>query len=633
MCGFTAIIGSGKHNQDGQWCPKLIDGIDRDLYHRGPDDGRIMCHSNSVLIFRRLAIIDPHAQSNQPMRDETGRYELVFNGEIYNYKTLRYELEGFGCVFRTKGDTETLLQGFILWGPGVFARLEGMFSCVIIDHNLQQGYAARDSFGIKPLYLTRKDGYTAFASEARPLRRLINRSEIDANALSELLMHRFAAGRLSNYRDIDLLPGGRFARFRLDGSEWSETVFSDPLDTLNPSEQLDEETVLAQCEEAISQSIKDHMQSDVGYALQLSGGVDSSLVLAMTSKYADQPLDSYAVSINDDRYDEGKWRDMVTLQYPVRHKNISLSGEDFAEALPDAVKYMDGPVPHFGCVMLKLLCKELARKHKVVLTGEGADEFFGGYDRYARWQQLDKFNRIAKLVPGVLWPFLQRYKFLHRFHGNDAAVVSSIYFDFMQMQSMFPELNWQGGAREETARRFNDFPTRMMAVDQTSYLSSLLMRQDKMAMSASVEARVPFTHLPLARIVNSIGMGLRVPGGETKPLLKQIAAKWLPKDVVFRRKVGLNLPLDEWLRDEQGLGGYLPLLTESSSRLGQYANQKILRSMVENFRRGSSTPGMPPLAHLVNIELWLRSSEDLEIGTVSASLAKKSKNVPATTIN
>ncbi|WP_430475991.1 asparagine synthase (glutamine-hydrolyzing) [Thalassospira lucentensis] len=633
MCGFAAIIGSGNYNQEGQWCPKLLEDIDRDLYHRGPDDGRVICHSNCALIFRRLAIIDPEAHSNQPMRDETGRYELVFNGEIYNYKTLRSELEGVGCVFRTKGDTEALLQGFIIWGADVFARLEGMFSCVIIDHDLQQGYAARDSFGIKPLYITRKDGYTAFASEARPLRRLINRSEIDADALSELLMHRFAAGRLSNYQDIELLPGGRFVRFRLSGKEWSETVFSDPLDTLHPRENLDKETVLAQCENAISQSIKDHMQSDVGYALQLSGGVDSSLVLAMTSKYANRPLDSYAVSIDDDRYDEGKWRDMVTQQYPVRHKNISLTGKDFAEALPDAVKYMDGPVPHFGCVMLKLLCKELAQNHKVVLTGEGADEFFGGYDRYARWQQLLKFNRIAKLVPRTLWPFLQRYKFLHRFHRNDAAIVSSIYFDFMQMQSMFPDLNWQGGAREETARRFSNFPTRMMAVDQTSYLSSLLMRQDKMAMSASVEARVPFTHLPLARIVNSIGMGLRVPGGETKPLLKQIAAKWLPKDVVFRRKVGLNLPLDEWLKDEQGLGRYLPLLTESSSRLGKYADQKILRTMVENFRRGSQTPGMPPLAHLVNIELWLRSSEDLEIGTVSASLAKKAKNTPATAIS
>ena len=260
--------------------------------------------------------------------------------------------------------------------------------------------------------------------------------------------------------------------------------------------------------------------------------------------------------------------------------------------------------------MLMALCKRIAKKHKVVLTGEGADEFFGGYERYARWRDLRLYGRIARLVPEPFWPLLKRYSYLRRFSRNDSAIVSSIYFDFFSLQRMFPGLVPKPGAREAVAGGFSDFRDRMMAVDQTSYLSSLLMRQDKMAMAESVEARVPFAHFPLARVLNALPRNIRVPGGETKPLLKKIARKWLPKEVVDRRKVGLTLPLEAWLRDEKGLGGYLEYLTAADCRLDSWAEPGVLKRAVDDFRRAPDTPGLPPLAHLVNLELWLRSLEN-----------------------
>jgi asparagine synthase (glutamine-hydrolysing) len=256
--------------------------------------------------------------------------------------------------------------------------------------------------------------------------------------------------------------------------------------------------------------------------------------------------------------------------------------------------------------MLMLLCDKIRERSKVVLTGEGADELFGGYKRYDIWRDLAQKGRLAKLVPGWMWPFLQRWREIQRYSGRDPAIFGAVYHDFMALNGLFPELVPVPGAREAAANRFSDFRERMFAVDQTAYLPSLLMRQDKMAMAASVEARVPFTHMPLARVINRIPAALRAPGGETKPILKSVAEEFLPHELIHRRKVGLALPLDEWLSDPKGLGRYLDLLVQPDSRLAEFADSRKLGEIVERFRTGARDR-MPPMAHLVNLELWLRS--------------------------
>ena len=606
MCGFVALFEDGR-----RFSPSLLEAMEKDIFHRGPDSGGIVSEPGAAMVFRRLAILDPAATSDQPMTDRTGRCTLVFNGEIYNYRALRAALEQAGHGLRTSGDTEVILEGYLAWGEAVVERLEGMFSFVLYDRAEDKVVAARDPFGIKPLYVMKRGGLTAFASEMRPFARLAPLVP-DPAALAELITFRFAAGRLSNLAGIEKLPGGAVATLCLAGGRLSERRFADPLDSLAPDPTMDRGDAAARAEAAVRASVTDHLQSDVGYTVQLSGGVDSSLVAALATAAAEAPVTTFGVKLDDERYDEGPYRQKAVEHLSLRHHEVRLTAGDFADALPRAVAHMEGPVPHYGCVMLMLLCDRIGEAAKVVLTGEGADEMFGGYMRYALWRALRRKGRMARLVPAFLWPYLQRYREIERYAGRDPAIFGAVYHDFLALHRLFPDLIPRPGARDRAGTRFDDFRSRMFAADQTAYLESLLMRQDKMAMAASVEARVPFTHLPLAKVVNRIPHDLRAPGGDTKPLLKTIAERYLPSDIIRRRKVGLNLPLDQWAADPNGLGRYMDLVVATDSRLGDFADRKHLATVIDDFRQGRPVApnGRPPIPHLINLELWLRSIPD-----------------------
>jgi asparagine synthase (glutamine-hydrolysing) len=600
MCGFAALIEPGR-----QFAPDLLDAMERDLHHRGPDSGGRTGEPGLALVFRRLAILDPAASSDQPMTDDSGRFTIVFNGEIYNYKALRDELAEQGVRFKSRGDTEVLIHGYAAWGEGLLERLEGMYAFVLIDRRERKAIAARDPFGIKPLYMLRKGAMTAFASTLRPLSRL-TQAEPDEAALAELLTFRFAAGRMSNLKGIEKVPGGTVVTVSLDSGTARERRFCDILSTLQPEAAMTEQEAEAEALAEIEASVRAHLQSDVGYTVQLSGGVDSSLVTALAAPATEGRLTTFGINLSPDPYDEAPYRRMVIERYAVDHHEVAMSAGDYAAALPRAIAHMEGPTAHSGCVLLMLLCDRIRKTSKVVLTGEGADEFFGGYKRYGLWRQLRNKGWMARAVPPFLWPYLQRYREIERYSGRDPAIYSSVYHDIKALNEVFPALVPKPGGREEAASRFRHFRDRMFAVDQTAYLESLLLRQDKMAMAASVEARVPFTHLPLARIVNRIPHRIRAPGGETKPLLKRIAGRYLPRELVYRRKVGLVVPLNEWLADPSALGRYLELLTEPNSRLAAFADRAKLRNAVESFRAGQRR-NLPPLEHFVNMELWLRS--------------------------
>lgn len=600
MCGFVAISEPGRVFADS-----LLADLAGDLHHRGPDSGGVYSDPGVGLAFRRLAILDPGAGADQPMTSPGGQHTIVFNGEIYNYRRLRAELEATGARFKTNGDTEVVLAAYAAWGPDCFARLEGMFAIVIIDRETNQLIAARDPFGIKPLYVAQRGKLMAFASEMRPLAKLFPLT-VDRAAMSELLVFRFAAGRLSNMAGVESLAGGSVMLHSLITGDGHTHRFADPLDSIDPDPTIDMATAVAQSRDTIICSVRDHLASDVGYTVQLSGGVDSSLVSAIAQRETGGTLASFGVHIPGFDQDEAPYRAMAVERIGLDHTEITLDGQAFADALPRAVRHMEGPVPHYGCVMLMLLCDRIRARSKVVLTGEGADEMFGGYKRYDIWRDLARKGHLAKLVPAWMWPFLQRWREIQRYSGRDPAIFGAVYHDFMALNALFPELVPAPGARESAAARFSDFRDRMFAVDQTAYLPSLLMRQDKMAMAASVEARVPFTHMPLAKVVNRFPAALRAPGGATKPILKTVAEEFLPHELIHRRKVGLALPLDDWLSDPRGLGRYIDLIVQPDSRLAEFTDLRALRKVVEQFRKGARQ-GLPPMAHLVNLEVWLRS--------------------------
>jgi asparagine synthase (glutamine-hydrolysing) len=600
MCGLVALFEPGR-----RFDPALLAGMEDDLFHRGPDSGGCVSEPGLALVFRRLAIIDPGSQADQPMSDASGRCSLVFNGEIYNYRALRLALEQEGAHLRTSGDTEVVLEGYLRWGEDVLNRLEGMFAFCLVDRERGVALAARDPLGIKPLYMVHTGTTVAFASEMRPLFRLQS-PQVDEAALAELITFGWAAGRLSNCRGIERLPGGTLVTVPLAGGVPAERRFCDPLETLRPDSGPGRVDAEEQVREALSDSVKAHLASDVGYAVQLSGGVDSSLVAALAQEETSGKLASFAVSLGDHPYDEGRYRDMVVQRHGLDHHEVAISAADYASALPRAVRHMEGPLPHGGCVTLMLLCERIRKHTKVVLTGEGADEMFGGYQRYARWRKTRWQERLARLLPARFLPPLWPVAGMRRLGGLDAAAYACVYHDFRAVQRAFPGLVPKPGAREAASRRFTDFRDRLFAVDQAAYLESLLVRQDKMSMAASVEARVPFVHMPLLRLVNNLPHTLRAPGGDTKPLLKRIAERHLPHELIHRRKIGLWLPYEEWFADANGAGEYLDDLTGPNSRLAAYAEKGKLTALVDTYRAGARSAGLV-LERLVGVELWLRS--------------------------
>ena len=600
MCGLVALFEPGR-----RFDPALLAGMEDDLFHRGPDSGGCVSEPGLALVFRRLAILDPGSQADQPMSDASGRCSLVFNGEIYNYRALRLALEQEGAHLRTSGDTEVVLEGYLRWGEDVLNRLEGMFAFCLVDRERGVALAARDPLGIKPLYMVHTGTTVAFASEMRPLFRLQS-PQVDEAALAELITFGWAAGRLSNCRGIERLPGGTLVTVPLAGGVPAERRLCDPLETLRPDSGPGRVDAEEQVREALSDSVKAHLASDVGYAVQLSGGVDSSLVAALAQEETSGKLASFAVSLGDHPYDEGRYRDMVVQRHGLDHHEVAISAADYASALPRAVRHMEGPLPHGGCVTLMLLCERIRKHTKVVLTGEGADEMFGGYQRYARWRKTRWQERLARLLPARFLPPLWPVAGMRRLGGLDAAAYACVYHDFRAVQRAFPGLVPKPGAREAASRRFTDFRDRLFAVDQAAYLESLLVRQDKMSMAASVEARVPFVHMPLLRLVNNLPHTLRAPGGDTKPLLKRIAERHLPHELIHRRKIGLWLPYEEWFADANGAGEYLDDLTGPNSRLAAYAEKGKLTALVDTYRAGARSAGLV-LERLVGVELWLRS--------------------------
>ncbi|MCH8996920.1 MAG: asparagine synthase (glutamine-hydrolyzing) [Proteobacteria bacterium] len=619
MCGFVVQFSFDGAPPDRERLAAMC----ADIEHRGPDGSGFFYRDWVGMGFRRLAILDPSSAADQPMVSRDGRYVLVYNGELYNFRELRQELEQAGIEFTSSGDTEVILEAFIRWGKDCPHRFIGMFAFVVLDLEKGVAFAARDHLGIKPLYFRRVGASLLLASEIKPFRHYAP-FELNGNAYYEQLCFRYVPGRQTIFDDVFRLEPGCWMEIRRDGRV-QETRYYDLTEKLaaRPRAALD----LGEVEAALEDSILRHTQSDVGYNIQLSGGVDSSYITAVLAGKLGTPLKTFSVTLKEG-LDEGPYQRQVAEQFGTTHNSFAFDADDLESAYLRAAWHMDMPIVHVACPFLMLLCDRSRTDSKVILTGEGADEVFCGYQRFI----IPPAEKLAGMVrrtgvPSGLVPGFWKFRGLKHLMARDAAVEAQRNGEPEIMEKILPEAARDLGYRRSIADRFTDPLDKRIALDQAGYLQSMLERQDRMSMAASVEARVPFCSRPVYELVNRIENAAKIRNGTTKAILKRLASKYFPEPFVHRRKSGFTLPLAAWLRSNGGMARFLDLLTDQTFRdRGIYDAAKV-EALIREHRTGQRDR-YKELFALINFEIWYRLFIDQSLSGATTRVIPRSVDNP-----
>ena len=561
MCGFAAF-----HSIDGLSPePAWLAAAAAALRHRGPDDEGFFSEPGVGLAFRRLSIVDV-ATGHQPLANEDGTVWIAFNGEIYNHAELRNELVSRGHRYRTRSDTETLVHGYEEWGPGLLPRLRGMFAFAIWDRPRRRLFVARDHVGIKPLYWTRTHGGFACASEIKALFAFpgVERRP-DPEAVVQHLTLRYAAAPRTLFAGIWKLPPGH--SLTIEGGEPRIEPWWRP--AYEPKLAIGRAEALAEVEARLTASVKSHLMSEVPLGALLSGGVDSSLVVALMSRLGRDPVRTYAVGFDaPGLYSELPYARRVAEHCRTEHHEILVGASDLLRELPTLVWHQDEPLSEPAAIPTCMVSRLARETVTVVLTGEGGDELFAGYPKYA----VDPWARRLAALPAVLrGPLLRGVvdRLPFRFRKLQVAARSARFRDEPERlaawfagfvgderdrliaQGLAPFASagvepFRRALAQSTAVRALD---RMLDVDLRVWLADdLLIKMDKMSMAASVEARVPLLDLPLIEWAMRLPDAHKIQGLEGKVLLKRLARTLLPADIVDRPKVGFTVPLSPWFR-------------------------------------------------------------------------------------
>lgn len=591
------------------------------ISHRGPDDeGFLEARSGDWrigLAHRRLSIIDL-STGHQPLGNEDGSVQIVFNGEVYNFQGLRNELIAHGHRFVTHSDTETIVHAYEQWGDECVLRLRGMFAFAIWDAGRQRLLLARDRFGKKPLYLHQTSDTLLFASEIKSILSFPGVvREVDHGAVWDYLAYRYVPAPSTLFKGIRKLMPGSYAvweRGELTERRYCTPPDRDPLSAASlPADPVG--TFLEKLEE----SVRIRMVSDVPFGAFLSGGIDSSAVVGLMSRHSTQPVKTFSVGFNEAAYSELGYAKTIADLFKTEHHELVVSQDHLMQHLPALVRFRDAPVAEPSDIPIYLLSKEAARSVKMVLTGEGSDEFLGGYpkhafERYARpYQKLPGFLRNGFLAPliGAL-PY--------RFRRAKTAMVNLGLEDFRErMPRWFGALS--DSEREELVSlrapgrgpspiqfdtpESNSALRRILYFDQTSWLpDNLLERGDRMTMAASIEARMPFMDHELASFVSGLPDEYRVRGREGKWLLRAAMKRLLPAAILDRPKVGFRVPVNEWFRGS--MRDYLmDHLTGADSRTSKYFHRPALDRVLAEHVTGRQNHEKL-LWCLLNLELWHR---------------------------
>lgn len=608
MCGILAAIGNINKSIGVEDFNKALE-LQK---HRGPDDIGFDDFHGEKLGHTRLSIMDLSSAGHQPMYSDDKNVAVIFNGEIYNFKEIRNTLINEGLVFSTQSDTEVLLKSYLFYGIECIKQFNGMFAFIIVDKRNDEDaiYVVRDRLGIKPLFYYKNEEGFIFSSEVKSILSLAKKKfPLNKRTVSSYLSFRYSILDETFFEGINNLEPGSYLSIR--GESVEQIKYWNLAEHVNQEEDKGEAFYLEKLEDIFHSSIKYRMISDVPFGAYLSGGVDSSIVTAIMSHYSDNPIKTYTIGFEEEGYNEFDFANIVSKQYKSQHKAIKLKGDDYFDTMHDLISFKDAPLSVPNEVPLYLMSKELKKDITVVLSGEGADEIFGGYGRIFR--SADDFLNQDYLTSSdtSTGAFDKKYNGKRFQHDIDHFIYNYSYSkDEIKQNLLSKDINWSEidtVLKQKLQSRFeevkeSDYQTKMMYTFETVHLQGLLARVDMTTMAASVEARVPFVDHRLVEFAFSIPnkyklkwksktdeqQARKMLSDESsevhdtpKYILKKMSEKYLPDEILYREKMGFPVPLDKWLG-----GGFANIakniLTDSTNVANQVIDTDFVLQLLKN---------------------------------------------------
>ena len=557
MCGFAGYI----HNYGTFDKEEVIHKMADRIKHRGPDDAHYYIDDGIALGFRRLSIIDLEG-GRQPILNEDGSLVLLFNGEIYNYQELRDELIKAGHVFTTKTDSETILHGYEEYGKKILDRLRGMFAFIIWNKNTKELFGARDIFGIKPFYYYKKGKEFMFGSEIKSFLSHPNfEKELDEDMIPLYLSYEYSPDERTIFKNVFKLPGAHCFTYK-NGELKVERYYKIEY-------KIEDDKSLEYWEDAITkeftESVSMHQIADVEVGCFLSSCVDSSYVVKEISK-GTKKVKTFSVGYEEEKYSELPYAQDFSDVIGVPNIANKVSADEFFDAVPEIQYYMDEPLPNPSEIPLYFLAKNARRYVKVVLSGEGADELFGGYPMYLAGGHFDHYShKVPRPVRKVLGTVA---KHCPNFKGKNFLVRGAMepYQRFMRANYVFQSAERQKFLKRpiaskvpaEYSKRYSDEvsnldePTQLQYVDMHTWMIyDILLKADRMSMANSLELRVPFLDKKMLELSTRIPSRYRAANETTKIALRGAAIKQLPERTANKKKLGFPVPLNDWLREDK----------------------------------------------------------------------------------
>ena len=624
MCGIVGVVNSEKAIQPG-----LVERMRDSFSYRGPDDSGLWKNHDHSIVFghRRLSIIDRSHNGHQPMLDASSQCVIVFNGEVYNYIEIRVELEKKGHQFVTNTDTEVVLKSYLEYGKSCVQKFNGMFAIAIWDPRLGQLLLLRDRLGIKPLYYYLDAHQLIFASECKAINiALPDKTGINHELIDQYMSFGYVPGENTLQKSIKKLLPGHQAIYDVKTKQFKVEQYWDlPFDN---KEDRGLDFYLTESKALLNSAIDLRLRSDVPLGIFLSGGIDSSAVVGLLAERTDKPLETYSVAYDFGKeFDETYYARMVSDKFKTNHHELFLKPETFRDFIPDYIRLMDEPVTESAAISLYFLSKMTTQDVTVVLSGEGSDEIFGGYDLYRYMTFIEKYrgvvggrgagmlaglsalpglksSKLGKYIQMAALPLQERYKGISTY---DERIKSSLYRPDFKSQLLASDqvAKIEAFLSKSFGNKDADALSQMLYFDTKTWLvDDLLIKADRMSMASSLELRVPFLDYRLVEFASRMPSKYKIHNGQGKYILKKMMEGLLPDEIINRKKMGFPTPLK--IMFQGALKDYSSdLLLSSNSKIMQYFEREYVGSLLREHQRGK-VDHHRILWQLVVLEEWLQ---------------------------